>query len=252
MANTTTLAEMRNRARFLSMQNATGGTASRQFITDGNLTYLINVALSELHDLLVTEFEDFYEKTNFFYTQANVEDYELASDFYKLLEANALNPTQPFNPSQPRYSMRRYMNRERNMWYGMPFSTMYQIYNYRIVGARTMRLAPVPTTPGQPVLYRYAPQCTPLVADDDVVSPSVPQGWEEYAVYDAAIKCLIRDQNLEPATFLEQKKQDMKQRIITSADDRDANEDARVVNVTRRPFIDGGGWVGMPYGWSGF
>lgn len=243
MSNSSTLLDLRTRTRSISDQPSSTQNQNL-FVTDSEINTWINVALSELHDLLVTEFEDFYENTASFMTVVNQEDYELSDDFYKLLESNALFPNGEGNPNQQRFSMNRFMNRERNWYWGYPVLSPWMTYRYRIVNAHTIRLAPMPTTPGQQIMYRYVPQFAPLLLDADLVEPSVPQGWEEIAVLDAASKVLIKEQNLEVAQIIMLKKEEIKQRIMTSADDRDANEDARVVDVARSGVNRDGGWWG--------
>lgn len=238
MANTATLASLRTRVRSLADQ------VNSQFISDAEINTWLNVGLSDLHDLLITSFEDYFENTANFTTVSQQEEYPLADNLYKLLEMNLVWPGGGNNNTLARYTIPRFMNRERNYFWNIPVAVPFVNFVYRLVNAKTIRLAPLPTQ-GYYILYRYAPQYAVLVADGDLVNPSVPQGWEEYAVLDAASRCLIKEQNSDPLQFVLAKKEEMKQRIMATADDRDANEEARVVDVARGGGRRDGGFMGL-------
>lgn len=214
MANTSTRIILRDRVR------QAADLVNSQFVSDAEINTWLDVGLAELHDILVTSFEDYFESQQAINTVAGTSDYALAADFYKEqgvdLTANGL-----------RYVVPRFMNRERNrkQFTAGPLSDL----EYRIIGLN-IRLIPTPTSVNAITVY-YAPTYTPLATDGTFVSQAIPQGWEELAVLHAAIQCYIKGE--DDPSFLLAQKQALSQRIIASAPDRDSGEPARVVNVTR-------------------
>jgi hypothetical protein len=68
------------------------------------------------------------------------------------------------------------------------------------------------------------------------------QAWYEYAVVDCAIKVLAK-QDLDPATFLQQKAELHELIMKLSAPNRDEGEPSAMVDTRGRP-------GGMGYGWD--
>jgi hypothetical protein len=215
VANTTTRAILRTRARQLAdRENST-------FVTDAEINTWIDVSGSELHDILVTRFEDYVETISTINLVAATSDYSLPSDFYKALWVD-------FREGGRNYTLGRYMNMERNR--KQQGSAQLGDLMYRIVGSN-IRFIPTPSGSGT-VRLGYVPQYVPLAADGTLVSPSIPQGWEEYIVADVTIRILAKDES-DPSVAAAIKN-GLLQRIELAAEGRDANEPIRVVDVSGR------------------
>lgn len=217
MANTSTRGTLRTRVRQLA-----DNTAST-FVTDAEINGWLDLGLSELHDILATKFEDYFESSDSITTVSGTSDYNLASDFYKMLSVDRV-------AGGIRYTIPRYMNTERNRRQAISAFYPFYGYEYRVIGAK-IRFIPTPGA-ADSIEYAYIPQYVPLAADGTLVSSAIPQGWEELAVIEAAVRCLVKEES-DP-TFLQIKKQEIIQRIEASASDRDANCPARVADVGNR------------------
>lgn len=225
MPNTATLASLTARVR------QQGDLINSQFVSDAEIAGWLNVGLSELHDILVMHFEDYFENTYTFDTTGTVSDYALPVDFYKLQGVDLIEgPT--------RYTVRRYMNRERNRRQLTTFWSIIDFPEYRIIGSN-IRFIPTPVGTRTFTIY-YAPEFAQLVLGTDLVNQVIPPGWEEFAVLDATSKCLLKEES-DPSGWLA-KKEELRARLMVSVDDRDANEPASIIDVTRR--FDGWGWSG--------
>lgn len=216
MANSTTRSQLVTRVR------SAADMANSQFVSDSEIVTWLDVALSELWDILVTTFEDYVESEDTITLENGTTDYALPDDFYKLLSAD-------LESNGVKYTLRRFMHRERN--YRANSSPIgIGDYQYRVVGS-TIRFIPTPMV-SQTVTLKYIPQYTPMAADDTVVNSAIPQGWEEYAVLDAAIQCLLKEET-DPSALMARKQQ-LAARIASAAADRDANAPARIADVGRR------------------
>ena len=195
MANTKTLGDLitsiRRRA---DMEGST-------FVSDAELAEYVNQSVAELHNLLVTTYEDYYvNSTQYSLPTENPGD--LPDDFYKCIGVD-------FATGGRTYSLKRYMFNERNILTGDIF--------YRIQGAK-IRFIPEVTTGGTVTLW-YAPEpyYFEIASTLDktqvlgTVDAQIQRGYEEYIVLDAAIKCLMKEES--DATNLIALREMTKQRI---------------------------------------
>lgn len=217
MANTTTRAQLRTRARQLADRE------SSTFVSDTELNTRADVSASELHDILVTRFEDYFESKSTIVMVSGTSDYALPTDFYKDLWVD-------FVTGSKNYTMKRYMNMERNR---RQFGTAQAgIAQYRIIGS-LIRVIPTPGSGS--IVMGYVPQYAPFTADSGaggVVESAVPQGWEEYIVADMAMYMLNKEESDISAVMAI--KMQLKERIEIAAEDRDTNEPIHVVDVSGR------------------
>ena len=199
------------------------------FITDTRLTYWINAELSELHDLLVTSFEDYFLAKEIIPLAGDTENYALPDDFYKAIKVfyvDGLN----------RYRLRRFMVEELDQFSNDYYSAYthnglnYVDLFYRIVG-NELYVAPLPAGTGA-IEFWYVPQFERLVDPNDTVHFQVPIGWEDFVICGVAARCLAKEES-DPTFFLG-KKMEIKQRIIDAAEARDQGGENRVVDVYRR------------------
>ena len=219
MATTMTLAELRSAVRQRSdMENSL-------FVKDAELNSYINQSYFELYDLLVQKYGDnyFVASPYSFTTDGTNDEYNLPSDFYKLLGVDlALSQstdswvtTKPFN------------FQERNRYAVPNFQSFYGITNlrYRLQGNK-LKLTPIPQA-NQPMRIWYVPRMTTLANNNDTVDGI--SGWTEYIIIDAAIKCLQKEES--DCTVLLAQKAAIIQRIENAAENRDAGFPKTVSDV---------------------
>lgn len=216
MANTTTLADLRMSAR------RRADMVNSDFVEDDELRDYINDALSELHDILVAAYSDYFKKSGEISLEADTESYELPTDFYKLLDVFVLSggiryQLQPFELGElADYGADRVvpsLSGERLM--------------YRLVGDRLF-FTPKPTA-GDTVEIWYVPQHAKLVEDNDKVSYAVVNGWETFVAVGAAIQCLGKEES--DTTRLENEKARIGMRIQAASRNRNAGRPKRIRDV---------------------
>jgi|TARA_R100000458_G_scaffold59832_1_gene72065 hypothetical protein len=196
------------------------------FVSDAEIVDYINVAMAELHDILVTKFEDYYVKEET-YTLPATSPTSLPSSFYKALGVD-------LDVGGVTYRLRSYSFQERAT-YNSPGIIAATITNtmYHIQG-NLIKFIPDPTVSGTATLF-YVPEVTRFDAgstSDTIVgkAPQVVSGYEEYVVIDAAIKCLQKEES-DVQVLLVQKQQQI-QRIEQAAGKRDAGESYAITDVS--------------------
>lgn len=225
MARTRTLAqliaEVRDRA---DIEGAT-------HITDPQITRYINQSGAALHAMLVEHCEDEFVESSSGLIGApvdNTSEVTLDDDFYKLIAFHVVLSGRP-------------IPLERWQWMEEPAlfdpTASGPPHRYRLTGNKIRIFPAVPAdTLGR---FFYVPAFQNMVLDTDTLDGR--DGWEEWVVWDAAIKCLVKEESdtreavMERDQVLTRVKQQMKQ--------RDFARPASVVDVERTawPFP-------MPYG----
>jgi hypothetical protein len=202
---------------------------SSQFVTDAELTSYINQSLFELYDILVQAFgNDYYVADPYeFTTEAATTRYPLPTGpdpqgVYKVLGVDL----QQSGSATGWLSLQRFNFAERNAASAavlvLPQRTNLR---YRLAGDDLMLSPPPPA--GLTLRVWYVPRMAPL-ADDDDLADGV-SGWVEYAICDAAIKCLQKEES-DVSVLLAQKLALVK-RIQAAAENRDAGSPATVSDV---------------------
>ena len=236
--NTTTLQNLIDRVR--QRADMEGST----FVTDAEVIGYINVAMAEMHDILVTRYEDYYVESKQYTLPADNPGAlppSAGSDkpFYKALGVD-------FDTGGTTYRLRRFSFQERNM-YNSPAVVAGRVTNtlYNIQGNQ-IKFIPAPTVSGTATLF-YVPEAQQFATDgsedsETVVNkaPAVAFGYEEYVVVDAAIKCLQKEES--DVQMLMVQKQQLKERIENAAADRDPGEptaitDSRIGTFRKRDHI---------------
>jgi hypothetical protein len=184
-----------------------------QVVTDSELTGYINSSIKELYDILVSTYEDYYlsETT---VTVTTGDSITLPTDFYKLrgldyVEGSVYYPVLPF-----KFSQRNQQNVEL-------FSATPAVKSrYRVQGS-VIKLVPAAAAAGA---YRvwYIPRATELSLTTDTFDGI--NGWEEFVIVDAAIKCMVKQEL--GTQELEKQKKDLIRRIEAMAPNRDADAPA--------------------------
>lgn len=216
------------------------------FISDTELTTYLNNSLAELDDILVTNYED-YRLSSFLSVLASNGTIPLPADFYKLrgVDFQVLN----VGPSNW-WSLRPFMFPERNRFnqtvaaIAWPFGRVQLTYRLADQGIVIM---PADQAAGTYQVW-YTPLFNPLVLTTDLLPQSMSsQAWTEYAVVDACIKILGK-QNLDPSGFLAEKAA-LRARVIGASKNRNAAgakrvADTRGANGGDSGFLDGGADIG--------
>jgi hypothetical protein len=195
------------------------------FIDDTQLTYWINVAIAELHDLLVASFAEYFVKKIEFSLVANQEQYLLPSDFFKAIKLF-------YREGDNRFQLKRFMMEELGRYSDEVINSVInnQYLRYRIIGG-LIYFAPLPNAAGTVELW-YVPHATKLVDSGDKIHYSVPVGWEDYIVTSCVIRCLAKEES--DVSFWMQRKAFLIQHIQDMASDRDEGESERVTDVYNR------------------
>ena len=219
MAQTTTLAQLKVRA--LEQADLTNSL----FVASARLTEWINDALGELHDIIVTSYEDYIRSTATITLVSGTQSYDLPADLYKLLKVWMLS-------GNDRYIMRRAniedfeVKYERRM---MPSVLGPQLL-YAIMGTKFL-LDRAPSSSGSVELW-YVPQFVPITDEAGVIHASIQPGWEAFVIYDVAARCLVKEES-DPAAVLALRDA-VRKRIVDSAPSRDAGEPRHVTDVYSR------------------
>ena len=204
---TTLITRVRQRA---DMENT-------KFVTDTEITTFINASYKELYGILVQKFED-YNVTSSTFTISSGNTSALPSDFFKLIGLD-MSIGGRYVP------LRKFNFNERNRT-GVGYRSARPIVTYRILGSN-FYLAPESQALGSYKAW-YVPTVTELSAGSDELSGV--NGWEEYVVIDAAIKCLVKEES--DITPLQLAKTAMLKRIEEEAQNRDAGTPERITDVT--------------------
>ena len=226
--NTTTLQNLVDRVR--QRADMTGSA----FVSDAEVISYINVAMAEIHDVLVTKFEDYYVSYHQYTLPGSGSGltaglFALPSAFYKSLGVD-------FDAGGITYRLRPYSFQERAA-YNSPgvAASMISDTLYHIQG-ESIKFIPAPAASGTATLW-YVPEAqqystseseymAKTVADK---APAVAFGYEEYVVIDAAIKCLQKEES-DVQVLLVQKQQQL-ERIEQAAGKRDAGESSAITDV---------------------
>jgi len=221
MARAVTLSELIERTRRMAdMENSL-------FVSDAEVTDYINHAIAELYDVLVSNYGEewgVYQIPAEIAVTASVDNYNLPDSFYKLraVDKKVGSEWEPINKA--RFIDRFYDN-------SSTFNaTGGESYGYRLFGGTTIKLIPTPTQAGTIRLW-YIPAVGNLVNGTDQLDGV--NGYEEYVVVDAAIKCLLKEET--DVTFLEMRKQQLLRRIEVMSDERDVGQPDTIRDVR-------GGW----------
>lgn len=219
-----------------------------QFVTDDELNSYINQSYFELYDILVQKYGDDYFVTDpvsfttngssQFYDLPNGTNFSGAQAFYKLLGVDlGLSNTQ-----DSFVTIRPFTFGERNRYAVPNFQSFYGVTNlrYRLKGNQ-LWLTPIPSQ-GQQMRIWYIPRLNQLVNDTDLADGI--SGWTEYIICDAAIKCLQKEES--DVSVVAAQKMALIARIEAAAENRDAGNPARVVDVQEGdlwwPTGNGGGY----------
>jgi hypothetical protein len=179
MARTRTLALLRAEVQ------ARADIENDPHITSAEVDRFINQSIAALHQKAALAGEDEYTTSVAIPTVAGSESYTVASAFFKIVSADAL-------VSGEVRPLRRWTFAERHLFLNATsWSSTSQPLAYRLVGGDTIKLLPVPDGVYTVTVW-YIPASTVLAADGDLYDGR--DGFEEWVVLDAAIKCKTKSE----------------------------------------------------------
>lgn len=196
--------EVRRRA---DMENST-------FVSDAEVMNYINGSYSELYDILVSRFEDYFIQGPVSFTLTG-HTYALPSDVYKVRGIDYLISGNDY------ISLRKWNFEERNKIARIVSRGIrgFSDRTYRTMGQNVFIL-PEDKGPGNYRIW-YVPRFTPLQYSSDEMGDVLD--FHEYVIVDAAIKCLLKEESDVQALMLI--KQQLKQRIESMASNRDTQNE---------------------------
>lgn len=225
MADTITLANLRTRVRERADQ------VNSTFITDTELNGYIDLSYAALYDLLIEE-ENYYFGTTADIAASAISNARITvpSTFYRLVGIDDLT-----DPSHP-LTVRKFNFAERNDFdEGYVTLSNYSDVFYQLYGS-VILLAP-PTLAVKPYKLWFIPHRTVLSADGDTIDSI--NGWCEWIILDAAIKCLLKEESdIKPLLAA---KQEVYERLAKAKGKRDSvgpSKIARVRNKQQRRISD--------------
>ena len=210
-----TLADLRLRSK----QRADRETSN--FIETDELNFLINGSVAELHDLLVAAGSaDYSIQDTTFTTVANVDNYPLPANFYKMKGVDAQITSDKW------YSMRPFNFNERNRNNDVTWGLINgPNIRYRLLGDN-IKFSPAPEAPYAIRLW-YTPTAPILVNDTDTLKDL--NFYAEYVIVDVAIKYLQKEES--DVSILMQQKAELKRRIEIMANNRDEGQPESVSDI---------------------
>jgi hypothetical protein len=217
---------------------------NNQFVTDAEITVMVNESLAQLDGILIAQFND-YKITPVILTASSTDgSLTLPSDFLKLRGVDA-----QYNANDPDgyVEIREYSFQQRNRKpymmspLGGGIGGPYNV-NWRLQGMQVM-IAPVSLATNWKYRVWYTPKYTALALTTDTMQPYMDtQYWHQYGVYDCCVKILGK-QDLDPATFVGLREEARALIMQISAPNRVTAEPKCVVDTR----FDNRGWG---YGWD--
>lgn len=219
MAYLVTLATLSERA--LQRSNLEGGSP---FIKPFELTDLINGSIAKwVDEVRGTTWNGTYARSpHVFSTVANLAKYPLPQDFLSLLSVDVAIAN-----GQPVISAQSYQEEQRNASRSFPLLGGWGIAQpiYYQVQGTDIAFIPVPQG-AYSVTVNYVPTA-PVLSDPDDSIDAI-NGWEEFIVLDAAIKCLLKAGENDSIPQLNARLGEERERIRSMAPRRDMQTAERV------------------------
>jgi hypothetical protein len=186
------------------------------FISDLELNQFINDSAKELYDILVNADEDYNTIVDeFTVTEGNTE--YLPSNFYKLRGLDK-KIGEEFHPMR---RMSFHDRGQRDNYRGQRFN----LVQYKLI-SNTVQLFPALRAQGDYRMW-YVPEFAELLKDTDTFDGK--NGFDEYVVVDAAIKCKEKEES--DIKGLLEAKRGLLSRVTLMAQERDYSEPAMIQDV---------------------
>lgn len=212
-----------------------------QFITDTEITSYLNSSLAELYGLIIDSFENYYVTSLQFTLQAGDDGYVLPADFFKELRIDRSYSGSPAVQNYDWIRLQRINIKDEANYNSTPLRSLYypRIFGYVLYGTK-IKIVPRSEIAGTYQLLYY-PSYIDLVNRTDVATQIGPVGqhWEEFAIIDTCIKCLLKEET-DVSGFAAQK-----QLIIDRIKKEAAN---RVAGDAEPPYMSGSRWYDRGFG----
>lgn len=218
MSDLVSLSTLRSKSRFRA------DLVNSNFVTDAELNGYIQDSYKELYDLLVEAVED-YGLTSSNVTISSGNTMPIPATLYKLRGVDDITDT-----GNPR-TVRKFMFGERNDYLfseRMSLGAEFADVMYRMLGS-VIEILP-PDRAARPYTLWFVPTPTVPTADSDTID--VINGFDEYIVIDAAIKCKIKSE--ENHADLDKAKANMLDRVYRMRKNRDQNIPEKVTRIRNR------------------
>ncbi len=201
-----------------------------QLITDAELTGYVNQSIRDLYDVVVDHGDhSWLPWTEQTLTAGANGVYTIPAPAYKFVamwidDGGKRRPIRPCNPRDAYKSIGQEFT---------PARCKYIVNGRALGGTAGLQVETYPYAPsGQPAIFRTISEPTVLVSGAD--SLYFPNGWDEYVVTDAAIKCLEKEESDTRALMA--RREMLRQRIIGASATLDRGEPRSVTDVTDRIF----------------
>jgi hypothetical protein len=224
-------------ATLISKARTRADMVGSDFVSDADVTEMLNSSWSELYEFLVGVFEDYFIAKYSFATVNGTDEYDLSAvnpGVFKIRGIDIVLSTASGNriPLQP------FQWSERDRYYAAVWGAVAipgaRRPAYREMGSKLKLLSPPDSAYSLELIY--VPNCVPLdntvPGTSDVLPVEVKPGWEEYIVIGAAAKMLAKEQN--DVSWVAGEQERLKARIEGIAANRDADAPQRMVRRTRR------------------
>lgn len=217
--STATLAELRTRVR----QRA--DMTESDFVTDAELTTYIQQSYRKLYNLVITTFSDWYVDDPVEFTVSSGNTFTLPATFYKLVAVD-------FSLNGKWVEVPRFTMNERNRQNAGRFRVFHPTIKYRLMNNK-LRFVPTDNATGT---YRYWAVSKPSVPVDDDDTIEGENGWDEFVVLDAAIKCLAKEES--DVSVLMSEIAQVKDDILINANSYDEGGSERVEDIHSGSYDD--------------
>lgn len=203
------------------------------FVSDADVTEMLNVSLTELVEFMVGVYENFFSASYTLVTVSGTDEYDLSAvspGIFKLLGVDLL-----FSATSGDFaSLKSFPWAERDRYstlgvWGSPAAIRARRPRYCLLGSK-LKMLPAPDA-AYSVKLTYVPKATPLAALTDALPTEIQPGWEEYIVCGAAKVMLAKEQN--DLSFCIGEQDRVKKRIEAIAPNRDADAAPVMVRYER-------------------
>ena len=218
------LGDLVRRVRQRACLEVTAGvvTVGPSFMPDAEVIDNINTSISPWYDMVLdsTFAGNFIRAPWVITTQNAVDTYALAPNFYRLISVDVYAGSNGVKRSAVPYN-----EEQRNLFNSLSAmgGVSGDVFGFMLQGTNIVfRPIPVSATTAQ---INYYPTPPTLSKPDDYFDSI--GGWEEWVVLDAAIKCCLKDGQLETIGVLSSMKADQTARIKSAAPNRDQGDPER-------------------------
>jgi hypothetical protein len=212
-----------------------------QFISDTEITEYLNGSLAELYGLIIDSFENYYVNIVQFDLASTDDGYTLPDNFFKELRVDRSYSGSPDVNGGDWIRLQRINIKDESNYNSTPLRSLYypRIFGYLLYGTK-LKIVPRSEVAGT---YRmlYYPTYIDLSARTDEATQVGPAGqhWEEMAIIDAAMKCLIKEET-EISPLMAQKQ------LVIDRIKKEASN--RIAGDAEPPFVSGPRWYDRGFG----